>query len=677
MEDAPGQHPRELNPYWKNGGSGLPEQQSTQDQQLPRVGDEGRSWDQQLSRVGDEGHSWIRRAYKRALQAAEEEGRSLEEVAIERWGSLKKLHSLLKAAGIDPTHPDHNQEGRRQHLYSHFDSGHELERERESSVRAKDKVRDEKRNSRRWGRSDVSPSRMLGEAVHVERDGRFLKPGESNSRLPISSSSAPDAQRWRKQEHRQAARQPLDVARRCMDASDSAECMASSRPSLKPGSGSGWGCALDNVPDDEVSPSHDHGCSSSEEEGGSKPVTDSHVNAVSAKLMKAEMMGDCDEVHRLKKELTELRRVKDLQGAKAVQGGGESSRGAKTKEILLTATNHFGHIQPVSLPSSTTVLPLAHSSTHTKKGKREKFFSDDDKYTLKALVEQEREVTAEEMHASILRMSAKFVPAAIAGETVDDVVDTTAAAKHNTSKESERCRQRAMQQSRRLAEALENCRLCFGNSGFSKSLLVAVGLNTYLAVPAHHSLVEGHCLIVPMEHASNCLLLDENIWSEILIFRKGLVRMLADCGKDVVFMETCRNIQGQAHTFIDVLPLPREAGELAPMYFKKAILESDEEWAQNRKLIDTSKKGLRQSIPIGLPYFSVDFGLDGGYAHVIEDLDKFPVHFGREIVGGLLDIEPRFWLKPSVDGFEAQQRKVKQLAAQWAPYDWTQQLKDK
>ena len=59
------------------------------------------------------------RSYKRAVEQAETEGRSLEQIAAERWGSLEKLHSLLRAAGIDPDNPDHPPKtGRREYLYS-------------------------------------------------------------------------------------------------------------------------------------------------------------------------------------------------------------------------------------------------------------------------------------------------------------------------------------------------------------------------------------------------------------------------------------------------------------------------------------------------------------------------------------------------------------------------------
>ena len=43
----------------------------------------------------------------------------------------------------------------------------------------------------------------------------------------------------------------------------------------------------------------------------------------------------------------------------------------------------------------------------------------------------------------------------------------------------------------------------------------------------------------------------------------------------------------------------------------------------------------------GLPYFHVDFGLDNGFAHVIEDEPNFSRRFGHEVVGGMMDIEAR------------------------------------
>ena len=39
-------------------------------------------------------------------------------------------------------------------------------------------------------------------------------------------------------------------------------------------------------------------------------------------------------------------------------------------------------------------------------------------------------------------------------------------------------------------------------------------------------------------------------------------------------------------------------------------------------------------VPKGLPYFAVEFGLDGGFAHVIENEDLIPDYFGKVIFLG-------------------------------------------
>ena len=70
----PGQHERELNPFWKAGGSGMPEEKS-------RSTVEGNT-----ALAGDGGVGWLRKALRRCQEQAEEEGKSVEEVAAERYG---------------------------------------------------------------------------------------------------------------------------------------------------------------------------------------------------------------------------------------------------------------------------------------------------------------------------------------------------------------------------------------------------------------------------------------------------------------------------------------------------------------------------------------------------------------------------------------------------------------
>ena len=75
---------------------------------------------------------------------------------------------------------------------------------------------------------------------------------------------------------------------------------------------------------------------------------------------------------------------------------------------------------------------------------------------------------------------------------------------------------------------------------------------------------------------------------------------------------------------------------MVPGYFKKAILECEEEWSQHKKLYDT-RGSIRGSVPPGFAYFAVGFGLQAGYAHHVEDEATWPKDFGRDVLEGLLE----------------------------------------
>ena len=49
-------------------------------------------------RIDDGGAAWLRRAFKRAEEQAAAEGKSIEEVAAARWGSLDKFKEMLAKA---------------------------------------------------------------------------------------------------------------------------------------------------------------------------------------------------------------------------------------------------------------------------------------------------------------------------------------------------------------------------------------------------------------------------------------------------------------------------------------------------------------------------------------------------------------------------------------------------
>jgi hypothetical protein len=91
-----GQTDRELNPYWRDGGTGLPQEKKAEElgnresQTLP------------VKSVGDHGLDWLQRALKRTKEQAANEGRNVEEVAAERWGvrRIPSCSNLLHTLGF-------------------------------------------------------------------------------------------------------------------------------------------------------------------------------------------------------------------------------------------------------------------------------------------------------------------------------------------------------------------------------------------------------------------------------------------------------------------------------------------------------------------------------------------------------------------------------------------------
>jgi len=195
---------------------------------------------------------------------------------------------------------------------------------------------------------------------------------------------------------------------------------------------------------------------------------------------------------------------------------------------------------------------------------------------------------------------------------------------------------------RHMLTQKERCLYCFENPSRPKHLVVAIGNFTYLMLPQFEPVVPGHCIILPLQHESATRTVDQNVWGEIRNFKKCLLKMFAQQDKDLVFMETVISLSRQRrHCMIECVPVPCDVSSNAPMYFKKAIDEAEEEWTQHemKKVIPTSAGlNLRQAIPENFAYFHVEFGLDRGFVHVIDDESKFSAGFGLNVIRGMLQL---------------------------------------
>ncbi|KAK2972960.1 hypothetical protein RJ640_022017 [Escallonia rubra] len=192
----------------------------------------------------------------------------------------------------------------------------------------------------------------------------------------------------------------------------------------------------------------------------------------------------------------------------------------------------------------------------------------------------------------------------------------------------------------RILTQQERCQYCFENPKRPRHLIVAIANFTYLMLPQWQPVVPGHCCILPMQHESATRAIDNNVWDELRNFKKCLIMMFAKQEKE-------------------------------------AIDEAEDEWSQHnaKKLIDTSEKGLRGSIPKDFPYFHVEFGLKKGFVHVIDDEKTFKSNFGLNVIRGKLRLPVEdMHRRRQNESTETQRQAVASFARDWEPFDWTKQL---
>ncbi|XP_011366436.1 CWF19-like protein 2 isoform X2 [Pteropus vampyrus] len=699
---------RELNPYWKDGGTGLPPENCT----LSSVG--------KVSVIEDGGLSWLRKSYQRMKEQAGKQNRNFEDIVAERYGSMEifqlKLEEAEKTAyakedcrrerWMKPTCSDKAQscQGSRKSDLVQYDISSKDRYSSTDITKNKDNFSGDEKDNRSGSleayRRDSNPrqnqefssfgnlrSKFLrpsdDEELSFHHKGRNFKPSSSSSALvtqdsvhcgfrKLTENSEESLSSWSRSDDRERKRKHSN--RKPLETSSSVDYQHISEDAREKSQNESL--REDSLKKEHLQDTKSFAGSSTEDESMHILSVD-EKNKLGAKIIKAEMMGNMELAEQLKAQLEKANKFKETITQISKKSGIENE---DQQEVILFRTDQSGRVWPVNTPGK----PLESkggrrkrqmASTHEEK-ERVRYFHDDDNLSLNDLVKNEKMGTAENQNKLFMRMASKFMGKTDGDYyTLDDMFVSKAAERERFGEEEENQRKQAIAEHRSLAAQMEKCLYCFNSSQFPKHLIVAIGVKVYLCLPNFQSLTEGHCLIVPLQHHRAATLLDEDIWEEIQMFRKSLVKMFEDKGLDCIFLETNMNMKKPYHMVYECIPLPKEMGDMAPIYFKKAIMESDEEWSMNKKLIDLSSKDIRKSVPKGLPYFSVDFGLQGGFAHVIEDQHKFPRYFGKEIIGGMLDIEPRLWRKGIRESFEDQRKKALQFAQWWKPFDFTKSKK--
>ncbi|KAF0306623.1 CWF19-like protein 2 [Amphibalanus amphitrite] len=355
----------------------------------------------------------------------------------------------------------------------------------------------------------------------------------------------------------------------------------------------------------------------------SAPHRDSEMNALAAKILKAELNGDDDDAAELQKQLDAARQLR-------AAGGGAARTTEKTeKVVVVVGKGERG-------PSSGDARPNKKRKADTHRGgERTKYFADDDRLNLRDMFERERRTTPADEAAALARLAARGVRQTRHHDDdhgLDEQLAERAGRAEPERAQDERSAARARTQHRHM----ERCTRCFDSRHTLRHLIAALGDKSYLSLPAGRSVTDHHS--------------DD---------------------QDVIFFESALKLQTHPHTVLHCVPVPRETGDLAPIYFKKALEESETEWSQNKKVVDLRGRDVRRAIPKGLPYFFVDFGMQPGFAHVVEDEDIFPDNFAQEVIGGMLELDPTAWRRSKNETLEQQRKKTMDFTKIWNPHDFT------
>jgi hypothetical protein len=598
---------------------------------------------------GGPGSQWRMMKLRRTYEAAEEEGKDVEEVAIERYGSLEAFNEARSE---------------RQYL-------------------------DDRQGSRGGASavSSTSSSRM------PSRQSSFRRPGASVGASSNASSPKPSAhtrlERFKQSGFESETSKPSTP----IPSVFTPQMMKSTYVDQ---------AAVKSQSDAEVS----------------GPALDSaSLNKLSARVLRAELLGST--------EAPALRAHFEREKARS-EGGGDRGLADEHLADHRVGNDRDGHIQVLPTldargrlydtgkgdvaEASTPLAGNRQKRTERKfetrdgrTGEMVRYNADDDEHTLADLVREERfgagSASQKNMDAQLAERIASDRSYRNDLDYKDENVERLARRK---MKSDAMKRMFAVQDYAKTKKALDTCSFCSQDERPPRANIVSSGTRCFLALPDHAPLVEGHCLLVPMQHHLSILEADEDTFEEMKNFMKCLIQKANSEGKSVLFVETVTSLRQQRHTYVEAIPVEQAMFTQLPIYFRQAILDVSDEWSQNKRLIEFSQqRPFRRSMVADLPYFMVQWDHKGerGYGHVIEHGDnngvgggdegdgwgledqarssksgEFPRYFASQIIGNLLEYEPHTWRKPRRLDSDQRSALRSKFNQRWSKYDWTKML---
>ncbi|KAA8523250.1 hypothetical protein F0562_009673 [Nyssa sinensis] len=152
-------------------------------------------------------------------------------------------------------------------------------------------------------------------------------------------------------------------------------------------------------------------------------------------------------------------------------------------------------------------------------------------------------------------------------------------------------------------------------------------------------LVQDHVLLIPVEHSPNTLSLPPESESELGKFQNSLRVYFKNQGKEIVFFEWV--FKRGTHANLQAIPIPSSRASAVQDIFTLAAEKLGFKFMVMKNNNSEGRELLRMQFDKNCSLFYVE--LPGGtiLSHSVEENEKFPVQFGREVLAGLLNMADR------------------------------------
>ncbi|KAI4344516.1 hypothetical protein L6164_011733 [Bauhinia variegata] len=239
--------------------------------------------------------------------------------------------------------------------------------------------------------------------------------------------------------------------------------------------------------------------------------------------------------------------------------------------------------------------------------------------------------------------------------------------KHSLQDEDNNHTQRRSRSENNSSNRSKECWFCLSSPNVESHLIVSIGENYYCAL-AKGPLVEDHVLLIPVEHMPSTLSMLPESEIEFCRFQNSLKMYCNKQGKEVIFFEWAS--RRSTHANVQVVPIPPSKANMVEKIFNLAADKLGFKFVA--KKFDSSSDGrnfLKTQIDRNSSLFYAE--LSGGIIllHVVNENERFPAQFGREVVAGLLNMADKADWRNCKYSKEEETKMVEDFKSRFQKYD--------